>query len=78
MQAPVSRSLVEAFYAALSSSDPAKMAPFIHDDAHWVIAGPVDLLQFCGERHGKAAILRRFDRALSGCCTSRRFCRKSC
>jgi len=61
MAAPVRRSVVEAYYQAFASRDPAAIAPFIDDDARWVIAGPIDLLRFCGERRGKAAIMDLFE-----------------
>lgn len=59
---PVCRMLVEAFCKAFSSRDPAEIARFIDDDATWVTVGPIDLLQFCGERRGKGAILDLFQR----------------
>jgi ketosteroid isomerase-like protein len=62
MDLPVSRAVVEAFYQAFTSNDPADIAPFIDDHATWVIAGPIDVLQICGERRGKEAILDLFER----------------
>jgi len=60
MDTPVRRSVVEAFYRAFASRDPAAIAPFIADDAKWIIVGPVDVLAFCGERRGKEAVLDLF------------------
>src|SRR5262245_45408617 len=60
MDAPVRRSVVEAFYRAFASRDPDAIAPFIADDAKWLIIGPVDVLTFCGERRGQEAILDLF------------------
>src|SRR5712691_8569770 len=60
MAAPVRRNVIKAYYKAFASRDPAKIAPFIDDDAKSIIAGPIDLLHFCGERRGKAAVLDLF------------------
>src|ERR687888_2217457 len=64
MEAPVCRNVVRAFYEAFASREPARIAPFIHDDAEWTIVGPVDLLRFCGQRRGKAAGLDLFERVV--------------
>jgi ketosteroid isomerase-like protein len=57
MTTPVSRQLVQALFEARLSRDPARIAPFLHDDVEWSIAGPVDLMHFCGERHGKQQVI---------------------
>src|SRR5437899_8494441 len=62
--AAVPRPVVHAFYQALASRDPARIAPFIDDDVRWMIAGPIDVLRFCGERRGKAAVLNLFQRVV--------------
>jgi len=54
---PVSRATVEAFYKAYAERDVDKIAPFLDDNVEWSISGPVDVLPFCGTRHGKAAVL---------------------
>jgi ketosteroid isomerase-like protein len=54
---PVSRNVVEAFYDAYSTRDLAKVAQYLDDNVEWTISGPVDILPFCGTRHGKAAVL---------------------
>jgi len=54
---PVSRATVQAFYEAYGSQDPARLAAFLDDDIRWMISGPVDVLRFCGQRRGKAAVL---------------------
>ena len=54
---PVSRTTVQAFYQAYGSRDPERLAAFLDDDIEWMISGPVDVLRFCGQRHGKAAAL---------------------
>ena len=62
--AAVARPVVHAFYQALASRDPARIAPFIDDDVRWMIAGPIDVLRFCGERRGKTAVLNLFQRVV--------------
>ncbi len=57
MTEPVSRAMVEAFYKAYAERDAAKIGPFLDEDVEWTISGPVDVLPFCGTRHGKAAVL---------------------
>jgi ketosteroid isomerase-like protein len=54
---PVSRQRVRDFYEARMSRDPNIIAEFLHDDVEWTIAGPVDLIAFCGQHHGKAAAI---------------------
>jgi len=61
MQA-VSRSTVQAFYEAYVSVDAERVEPFLDDDVDWMISGPVDVLAFCGQHRGKAAVLKLFDR----------------
>jgi ketosteroid isomerase-like protein len=53
----VSRETVEAFYQAYTARDLVKLGTLLDDDAIWTINGPVELLQFCGERRGKQAVL---------------------
>ena len=57
MSEPVSRAVVEAFYKAYAERDVDGVAQFLADDVKWTISGPVDVLPFCGTRHGKAAVL---------------------
>ena len=54
---PVSRQRVRDFYDARMSRNPDVIAEFLHDDVEWVIAGPVDLIPFCGQHHGKEAAI---------------------
>jgi hypothetical protein len=61
----VSRAVVEAFYAAYSDRDLAKLAGLLADEVEWTISGPVDVLPFCGSQHGKAAVLNWLDRQVS-------------
>jgi ketosteroid isomerase-like protein len=53
---------VEAFYEAYIDRDVARIAPFLDDNVEWTISGPVDVLPFCGTRHGKAAVLELIER----------------
>ena len=61
MAIPIPRHVVvefyQAFVAACSTHDLERIAPFLHDDVEWIIAGPVEVLTFCGTRRGKAAVL---------------------
>ena len=57
MNEPVTRAMVEAFYKAYASRDLGKLSRFLDDNVEWTISGPVDVLPFCGTRHGKAAVL---------------------
>jgi len=54
---PVNRQTLDAFNQAYAARDLAALSHLIDDDARWTINGPVELLQFCGTRHGKAAVL---------------------
>ena len=54
---PVSRQRVRDFYEARMSRDPELISQFLHDDVEWAIAGPVDLIPFCGQHRGKEAAL---------------------
>ncbi len=64
MTEAVPRSVVEAFYKAYAARDAEKMAEFLDDDVEWTISGPVDVLPFCGKRHGKAAVLDLVERGV--------------
>ncbi len=59
---PVSRAVVDAFYAAYIDRDVVRIAPFLDEDVKWTISGPVDVLPFCGTRHGKVAVLDLIER----------------
>lgn len=62
MTEPVSRAMVEAFYKVYAERDADKIGHFLDDDVEWTISGPVDVLPFCGTRHGKAAVLDLIER----------------
>ena len=57
MAQQLTRQFVEEFYRARLSRDPARIEPYLDDDVNWLIAGPIELLQFCGQRRGKAEVL---------------------
>jgi ketosteroid isomerase-like protein len=59
---PVSRATVLAFYQAYASRDPARIERCLDDDVEWTISGPVDLMRFCGQHRGKAAVVALFAR----------------
>jgi ketosteroid isomerase-like protein len=73
MTSPVSRGVVAAFYKALASRDPARIAPFLDDDVEWMIVGPVDLFDFCGLRRGKAAVIDLYQSVIPGVMQVTRF-----
>ena len=52
----VTRSTVQAFYEAYLKLDTKRVAQFLDDDIDWIISGPVDVLAYCGQRRGKAAV----------------------
>jgi ketosteroid isomerase-like protein len=58
----VPKSVVEQFYAAFAARDPGRIAPLLADDVVWTLSGPVDVLTFCGTRHGKAEVIDFFTR----------------
>jgi ketosteroid isomerase-like protein len=53
----ITREWVESFHEIYASRQVDRLASLIHDDVRWVISGPIDLMPFCGERHGKQAVL---------------------
>lgn len=57
MTEQITRALVEAFYKAYAARDADAVGEFLDDNVEWTISGPVDVLPFCGTRHGKAAVL---------------------
>jgi len=64
--AAVSPSIVQAFYLAYVSRDPDRMAAFFDEDVEWWVTGPVDLLEYCGYRRGKAAVYDLYARVVPG------------
>ena len=64
MNEPVTRAVVEAFYKAYVSRDPRRIGEFLDDNVEWHIAGPVEVMQVCGQWRGKDAVIDRFARAI--------------
>jgi ketosteroid isomerase-like protein len=48
---------VENFRRARWARDPRLIEPFLDDHVDWLLTGPIELLQFCGQRRGKAEVL---------------------
>lgn len=59
---PITREFAESFFSALSTRDPATIAPFVADDAEWLIVGPIELFPYCGHHLGKDAVLAAYAR----------------
>src|SRR5476651_589261 len=53
----ISHRQVREFYEAHMLRDPERIAQFLHDDVEWSVAGPIDLIPFCGQRRGKEAAI---------------------
>jgi len=66
---PVSKQHVRDFYDAKMSRDPEIIGPFLHDNVDWSIAGPVDLIPFCGQWRGKPAAIDVMCRVAPSCIT---------
>jgi ketosteroid isomerase-like protein len=66
---PVSKQHVRDFYDAKMSRDPEVIGPFLHDNVDWSIAGPVDLIPFCGQWRGKQAAIDVMCRVAPSCIT---------
>jgi ketosteroid isomerase-like protein len=64
MSYSVPRAVVEAFYDAYVSRDPARIGAMLDDDVEWTVVGPVEVMQVCGHWHGRAAVMDRFARAI--------------
>jgi ketosteroid isomerase-like protein len=72
MTKPVPRAVVEGFYKALANADFDALDPYLADDVVWTISGPVDVLPFCGQRSGKAVVLKLLDRDIPAFLEKRR------
>jgi ketosteroid isomerase-like protein len=57
MTTAISRKLVQEYIAACVSRDPARLSHCLDDDVAWTLAGPVDLIPFCGQRRGKKEVI---------------------
>lgn len=64
MTTAVSRAVVEAFYRAYVSRDPERIGALIDTDVEWHVAGPVEVMQVCGQWRGRAAVVDRFARLI--------------
>ncbi len=64
MAQALTRAYVEEFYRARLSRNAALIEPFLDDNVDWLIAGPIELLQFCGQRRGKADVLNTIVRLM--------------
>ena len=53
----LTREHVETFRRVRLTRDPKLIEPFLDDRMDWLVTGPVELLRFCGQRHGKAEAL---------------------
>jgi ketosteroid isomerase-like protein len=69
----VSHAAVQAFYEALASRDPVRLAQCLADDVEWHMAGPVDVFVFCGYRRGKAAVADYIGRLVPSMFAVKRF-----
>jgi hypothetical protein len=58
----ITREFAESFFLALSTREPATIAPFVADDAEWLIVGPIELFPYCGQHLGKPAVLAAYAR----------------
>lgn len=66
---PVSKQRVRDFYDAKMSRDPEIIGRFLDDSVDWSIAGPVDLIPFCGQWRGKQAAVDVMCRVAPSCIT---------
>lgn len=64
MAQSLTRDFIEGFYRARLSRDPKRIEPYLDDNVDWLITGPIELLQFCGQRRGKAEVLDTIVRLL--------------
>lgn len=69
----VSPATVQAFYQAMASRDPVRLAQCLADDVEWHMAGPVDVFVFCGYRRGKAAVADYIGRLVPSMFVVKRF-----
>lgn len=56
----ITREYAEAFFDALMTRNPARIEPYVADDADWLIVGPIELFRYCGQHYGKAAVLQAY------------------
>ena len=58
----VPRAVVDAFYEAYISRDATRIGDLLDDNVEWYVAGPVEVMQVCGQWRGKPAVIDRFAR----------------
>ena len=66
----ITHEYAESFFNALSSRQPVRIAPFVADDADWLIVGPIELFPYCGQHLGKDAVLEAYGRMAAGNATA--------
>ena len=64
MAQSLTREFIESFYRARLSRDPVRIDPYIDDNVDWLITGPIELLQFCGQRRNKAEVIDTLTRVM--------------
>jgi ketosteroid isomerase-like protein len=57
MTTAISRELVQEYLSACLSRDPGRLSRCLDDEVAWTLAGPVDLMPFCGHRRGKKEVI---------------------
>lgn len=73
MPQTVSRADVLAFYQAYSRRDLPAVAAFLHEDVHWTVSGPVDVLRYCGERQNRGEVMHMITVVIPQMFRERRF-----
>src|ERR1700755_3571501 len=53
----ITADFADKFFAALASRDRDAIAPYVADDAEWLIVGPIELFPYCGQHLGRDAVL---------------------
>jgi len=56
----VTREFAEQLFDVLMTRDPERIAPYVADDAEWLIVGPIELFPYCGQHIGKQAVLAAY------------------
>jgi ketosteroid isomerase-like protein len=57
MSTGITRERVKGYFEACISRNPARIGSYLDDDVTWSCFGPIDLLEFCGQRRGKAVVV---------------------
>jgi ketosteroid isomerase-like protein len=61
----MSRADIQAFYDAACRYDYRAIAGFLADDVEWTIAGPVEVLSFCGSYRGRESVITMLESKVS-------------